>query len=131
MSHGANTAFSELSALGTCTCGSVMPPCPWFPEAIEMAKANPRLDLGVHLTLTSEKTPYRWRPLTSPPASAGLTDPGLLLARRSQRASRQPQGRRSGAARADRSNASHPARRHASRRVHGNRHVPRVCGQLR
>jgi hypothetical protein len=75
MSHGANTAFSELSALGTCTCGSVMPPCPWFPEAIEMANANPQLDLGVHLTLTSEKKPYRWRPLTSPPASAGLTDP--------------------------------------------------------
>jgi hypothetical protein len=42
MSHGANTAFSELSALGTCTCGSVMPPCPWFPEAIEMVNASPR-----------------------------------------------------------------------------------------
>ena len=52
-----------------------MPPCPWFPEAVEMAKANPALDLGVHLTLTSEKKPYRWRPLTAPPRSAGLTDP--------------------------------------------------------
>ena len=75
MTHGANKAFVELSSLGACSCGSVMPPCPWFPEAVEMAKADRKLDLGVHLTLTSEKKPYRWRPLTSPPRSAGLTDP--------------------------------------------------------
>ncbi len=74
MTHGANTAFVELSGLGTCSAGSVMVPCPWFPEAVEMARADPSLDLGVHLTLTSEKRPYRWRPLTAPPGSAGLTD---------------------------------------------------------
>jgi chitin disaccharide deacetylase len=74
MTHGANVAFSELSALGHCSSGSVMVPCPWFPEALEMAAANPRLDVGVHLTLTSEKRPYRWRPITSPSRAAGLTD---------------------------------------------------------
>lgn len=74
MSHGANMAFVELSRLGTCSSGSVMVPCPWFPEAGEIAAADPGLDLGVHLTLTSEQKPYRWRPLTSPPRSAGLTD---------------------------------------------------------
>lgn len=74
MTHGANAAFVELSKLGTCSSGSVMVPCPWFPEAVEIAAANPSLDLGVHLTLTSEQKPYRWRPLTAPPASAGLTD---------------------------------------------------------
>jgi predicted glycoside hydrolase/deacetylase ChbG (UPF0249 family) len=74
MTHGANTAFAELSALGTCSSGSAMVPCPWFPETVEMANANGTLDLGVHLTLTSEKRPYRWRPLTNPPRSAGLTD---------------------------------------------------------
>jgi len=74
MSHGANTAFVELSRLGTCSSGSVMVPCPWFPEAAEIARANPAFDLGVHLTLTSEQKPYRWRPLTAPPPSAGLTD---------------------------------------------------------
>ena len=74
MSHGANTAFVELSALGTCSSGSVMVPCPWFPEAAAIAVANPSLDLGVHLTLTSEQMPYRWRPITAPPRSAGLTD---------------------------------------------------------
>lgn len=74
MTHGSNTAFVELSALGTCSSGSVMVPCPWFPESVELAHANPSLDIGVHLTLTSEKRPYRWRPLTNPPRSAGLTN---------------------------------------------------------
>lgn len=74
MTHGANVAFGELSKLGTCNSGSVMPPCPWFPEGAAMAARDGSLDLGVHLTLTSEQKPYRWRPLTSPPKSAGLTD---------------------------------------------------------
>jgi predicted glycoside hydrolase/deacetylase ChbG (UPF0249 family) len=74
MSHGANAAFLELSKLGTCSSGSVMAPCPWFPEAAQIANDNPDLDLGVHLTLTSEQKPYRWRPLTNPPKSAGMTD---------------------------------------------------------
>ena len=75
MCHGANVAFVELSRLGTVTSGSVMVPCPWFPEAAELAARDHMLDLGVHLTLTSEKTHYRWGPLTRPSAAAGLTDP--------------------------------------------------------
>lgn len=74
MSHGANAAFVELSKLGACSSGSVMVPCPWFPEAAEIARNDRTLDLGVHLTLTSEQKPYRWRPLTAPPRSAGMTD---------------------------------------------------------
>jgi predicted glycoside hydrolase/deacetylase ChbG (UPF0249 family) len=74
MTHGANAAFAELSAIGTCSAGSVMVPCPWFAEAAEMAANNRLLDVGVHLTLTSEKQPYRWRPLTVPSRSAGLTN---------------------------------------------------------
>src|SRR6185503_8527149 len=74
MTHGANGAFVELSKLGSCSSGSVMVPCPWFPEAAEIARNDRTLDGGVHLTLTSEQKPYRWRPLTAPPSSAGLTD---------------------------------------------------------
>ena len=74
MCHGANVAFSELSALGSITSGSVMVPCPWFREAAEMAAVNKSLDLGVHLTLTAEKEFYRWRPLTSAGKSSGLID---------------------------------------------------------
>ena len=73
-SHGANAAFAELSGLGVCTSGSVMVPCPWFAEVVALSKADPSLDIGVHLTLTSEMAHYKWRPLTAPPASAGLTD---------------------------------------------------------
>jgi chitin disaccharide deacetylase len=88
MTHGANTAFADLSAAGSCSAGSVMVPCPWFPEAAEMATTNSALDVGVHLTLTSEKRPYRWRPLTNRSRSAGLTDelgyfwPDVLSVRR-------------------------------------------------
>jgi chitin disaccharide deacetylase len=74
MTHGSNVAFRELSARGVVSSGSVMAPCPWFPETLEMAAADSSLDLGVHLTLNAEKRPVKWRPLTNPPKSAGLTD---------------------------------------------------------
>jgi chitin disaccharide deacetylase len=74
MCHGANMAFVELSQLGTITCGSVMVPCPWFPEMAQLAAAEALFDLGVHLTLTSEKPHYRWAPLTRVGASSGLVD---------------------------------------------------------
>ena len=70
-SHGANLAFVELWDLGLATCGSVMVPCPWFPEIARLARKRPELDLGVHLTLTSEWDDFRWRPLT------GVADNGL------------------------------------------------------
>ncbi len=75
MCHGANTAFLDLFRRGICTSGSVMVPCPWFPEIAAAAAADPNLDLGVHITLTSEKEHYRWSPLTKPSLAAGLTDP--------------------------------------------------------
>ena len=74
MCHGANRSFLELSAMGTITSGSVMVPCPWFPEIAELAAGNDQLDVGVHLTLNAEKAHYRWAPLTRPPLAAGLTD---------------------------------------------------------
>lgn len=74
MCHGANVAFFELTKFGTCSSGSVMVPCPWYLEAAEAAAADPTMDLGVHLTINAEKRFYKWRPLTAPPPSAGLTD---------------------------------------------------------
>ena len=79
MNHGANRAFVELSHFGTITAGSVMVPCPWFSEIAEEAATDDRLDCGVHLTLNSEMTHYRWGPLTRPgPASGLLDDHGYL-----------------------------------------------------
>ena len=72
-SHGANMAFVELSDAGIVTAGSVMVPCPWFPEMAAIARDRPELNVGVHLTLTAEFAPFRWRPLTGV-ARNGLTD---------------------------------------------------------
>lgn len=74
MCHGANLAFEELSQRGTITCGSVMVPCPWLTEVAEMAVASPHLDVGVHLTLTSERATYRWGPISTTSRSSGLID---------------------------------------------------------
>ena len=70
-SWSANMAHLDLVAQGVVSCGSVMVPCPWFPHMAQLARDNPGLDIGVHLTLTSEFDRMRWRPMT------GVADNGL------------------------------------------------------
>ena len=72
--HGANRAFAELAGQGFVTTASVMVPCPWFPETADLAREQPGLDLGVHLTLTSESRACRWRPISTTSRSSGLID---------------------------------------------------------
>lgn len=67
-------AFAELVALGTVTSGSVMVPCPWFPEAAAWCRAHPEADIGLHVTLTSEWSPYRWGPVSTRDPASGLID---------------------------------------------------------
>jgi predicted glycoside hydrolase/deacetylase ChbG (UPF0249 family) len=75
MCHGSNVAFDELTRDGFLTCGSIMVPCPWFREAVEVAqKLGDKADVGVHLTLTSEWPQYRWRPVSTVSAASGLID---------------------------------------------------------
>ena len=74
MCHGAISAFVELSHAGTISSGSIMVPCPWFPEIAEIAAADASLDVGVHLTLNAEKAHYRWRPVSNATAESGLVD---------------------------------------------------------
>ena len=74
MCHGANAAFLELYRKGAVNSGSVMVPCPWFPEIAAAARNDPSLDLGVHLTLTSEWEGYRWRAISTTSRSSGLVD---------------------------------------------------------
>src|SRR4051812_29133177 len=75
MCHGGNQAFLELAAAGLVSCGSVMVPAPWFREIAEAGAADPSLDLGIHLTLTSEWARYRWAPISTISRSSGLIDP--------------------------------------------------------
>src|SRR5256714_7782919 len=72
MCQGGNQAFLELATQGAVSCGSIMVPCPWFREIAEAAAADPALDLGVHLTLTSEWLHYRWPPLSTTSRASGL-----------------------------------------------------------
>lgn len=69
--HSANEALLESYQKGIMTTVEVMPITPWFPEAVIMCNANPDLDVGIHLSLTSEWTNLKWRPLTCSPS---LTD---------------------------------------------------------
>lgn len=64
MCRAANRAILPLLAEGHLDSSTVMVPCPWAPDALASAAADPGLDVGVHLVLTSEWTRYRWRPLT-------------------------------------------------------------------
>jgi hypothetical protein len=85
MTHGANIAFLELAQHGLVSCGSVMTPCPWFPEIAMLARTRLHLDLGVHLTLTSEWDRYRWGPIsTHDPASGLIDDEGYFWRRPEQ-----------------------------------------------
>jgi predicted glycoside hydrolase/deacetylase ChbG (UPF0249 family) len=74
MCHGANVAFVELARSGAVTCGSIMVPCPWFREIASAAASDAALDVGVHLTLTSEWPQYRWAPLSTHSRDSGLVD---------------------------------------------------------
>jgi predicted glycoside hydrolase/deacetylase ChbG (UPF0249 family) len=74
MCHGSNAAYLELARSGAITCGSVMVPCPWFLEVARACAADPTLDMGVHLVLTSEFQHYRWRPLSGVSRASGLID---------------------------------------------------------
>lgn len=70
-------AYRELLDVGLLSSAATMVPCSWFPATAEFCRANaghPHLDMGIHLTLTSEWGGYRWGPITSRDAAAGLID---------------------------------------------------------
>jgi chitin disaccharide deacetylase len=62
IAHAVNAAIVKGLGTGLITSASVMVPCPWFPEVAAFAREHPEADLGIHLTLTSERAACRWGP---------------------------------------------------------------------
>jgi hypothetical protein len=74
MCHASLTACEDLMSAGIVSSAAVMVPCPWFPAVAAYVRAHPGVDMGVHLTLTSEWPEYRWSPLSTVDASSGMID---------------------------------------------------------
>lgn len=67
-SHAGNEALLKCSKDGIQTSIEIIVPSPWFPEAVKMLEANPDIDVGIHLAITSEWDNVKWRPLTDCPS---------------------------------------------------------------
>ena len=72
-SHSANVATIETMEKGISSSATLMVPCSWAKEAVEMSRGK---DIGVHLTLTAEYPTYRWRSLIG--ASSLHDDDGYM-----------------------------------------------------
>lgn len=70
-------AYADLLDFGIMSSAATMAPCPWYPAAAEyfqQVQARPNFDIGVHCTMNSEWSKFRWAPLSTRDASSGLTD---------------------------------------------------------
>src|SRR5215216_6776036 len=74
MAHSVNVATIKALGSGLVNSGSIMVPCPWLSEIAAYARTNPQADLGLHLTLTSEWTNFRWGPVSSKDRVSSLLD---------------------------------------------------------
>lgn len=81
--HTANEACLRCYQKGILRSVGVMVPAPWYPEAARMLRENPGLDVGVHLTLTSEWEGCKWGSVPHAPSLCNRR--GYFLPMTSQR----------------------------------------------
>lgn len=63
--HSVNKAVMDIYRNGISNTVEVMPVAAWYPEAVKMLKETTGIDVGIHLTITSEWENVKWRPLTA------------------------------------------------------------------
>ncbi|MBE6795176.1 MAG: ChbG/HpnK family deacetylase [Ruminococcaceae bacterium] len=64
MCNAANEAVEELFLGGWLKSSTIMMPCPGAEHAVQFSIDHPEYAIGIHTTLTSEWSKYRWKPLT-------------------------------------------------------------------
>jgi len=74
MCHSVNMAFEEVLKTGIPVSASIMFPCGWYQEAVDILKKYPNVSAGVHLTLNAEWKNYKWGPVLGRSAVPSLVD---------------------------------------------------------
>lgn len=76
-SHSSLAAYADLVDFGVLSSAATMVPCAWFPATATYCRNHRdtgHLDMGVHLTLTSEWSTIRWGPISRRDRGSGLLD---------------------------------------------------------
>ena len=60
LAQSVNDAAEIAFVSGGISSGSIMVPCPWFPDFAAYYRSHPDLDVGIHITLTSEWDNYKF-----------------------------------------------------------------------
>jgi hypothetical protein len=66
--HSANVANLQCIEAGIMKDIQLMVVTPWFPEAAIILKDHKDIEVGLHFTINSEWTNYKWRPITQCPS---------------------------------------------------------------
>lgn len=74
MCYSENEATIRAIEEGLASSCSIMMPCPWSLHGIHLLKTHPHIPFGVHLTVISEYSYYRWGPLAPAAAVPSLLD---------------------------------------------------------
>jgi predicted glycoside hydrolase/deacetylase ChbG (UPF0249 family) len=74
MYHAINAAIIHSIEEGIASSCSLMVPCPWALNAMQLLRDRPEIAFGIHLTLVCDTTGYRWGPLTAKDKVSSLLD---------------------------------------------------------
>ena len=72
LSNSVNQASFKALKNGYVNSGSIMMPCDYISDVGEFAIENPSIDLGLHLTVTSEWRDYKWNGVLQPNETPSL-----------------------------------------------------------